>query len=117
MYRPGDLRQQAQDLLADEAWQREFADAMTTLRDNLDSWTWEEESPNQPDAVNIWAKFEAEIRLAQAAFPEQPFYVIKIDLKDYYPSIPRCLMMKVIWLKQEQSYHFKMHFQEQVICS
>jgi hypothetical protein len=32
----------------------------------------------------------AEIQLARAAFPEQPLYVIKIDLKDFYPSPTFC---------------------------
>jgi hypothetical protein len=34
----------------------------------------------------------AEMRLWQAAFPHQPFYVVKADLQDFYPSISHDLI-------------------------
>ena len=38
----------------------------------------------------------AEITLARAAFPGKPFYVTKIDLKIYYPSIPHDALLHIL---------------------
>ncbi len=38
----------------------------------------------------------AEIQLARAALPERPVYVIKIDLKDFYPSLPHDLLLTIL---------------------
>jgi hypothetical protein len=38
----------------------------------------------------------AEIQLARAAFPELPLHVVKIDLKDFYPSIPHDALLTVL---------------------
>ncbi len=38
----------------------------------------------------------AEVRLARAAFPERPLYVVKADLLDYYSSIPHDVVMTML---------------------
>jgi hypothetical protein len=38
----------------------------------------------------------AEIRLARAAFPDQPFYVIKADLRDFYPSLSHGVLLALL---------------------
>jgi hypothetical protein len=38
----------------------------------------------------------AEIELARAAFPNQPLHIVKIDLKDFYPSIPHDVLLTVL---------------------
>ncbi|HJT76534.1 MAG TPA: reverse transcriptase domain-containing protein, partial [Gemmataceae bacterium] len=38
----------------------------------------------------------AEIRLARAAFPDRPLYVVKTDLQDYYASLPHDLLLTVL---------------------
>jgi len=40
--------------------------------------------------------FHAEIQLARAAFPDQPLHVVKIDLKDFYPSLPHDVVLTVL---------------------
>jgi hypothetical protein len=40
----------------------------------------------------------AEIALARGAFPDRPLYVIKIDLKDFYGSIPHDVLLTVLHL-------------------
>jgi hypothetical protein len=32
----------------------------------------------------------------RAAFPDQPLYLVKIDLQDYYPSIPHDVLLTVL---------------------
>ncbi len=34
----------------------------------------------------------AEIRLWQAAFPDKPLYILKVDLKDFYPSLSHAML-------------------------
>ncbi len=38
----------------------------------------------------------AEIQLARAALPDRPLYVVKIDLKDFYPSLSHDLLLTVL---------------------
>jgi hypothetical protein len=38
----------------------------------------------------------AEVRLARAAFPARPLYVVKFDLQDYYASIPHDVLLAVL---------------------
>src|SRR5579859_6044620 len=38
----------------------------------------------------------AEIMLARAAFADQPLYILKVDLKDYYPSISHELIVTLL---------------------
>lgn len=38
----------------------------------------------------------AEIQLARAAYPNRPIYVIKVDLQDYYPSLPHDLLLDIL---------------------
>jgi hypothetical protein len=38
----------------------------------------------------------AEIELARAAHPDRPLYVIKVDLKDYYPTLPHDLLLSIL---------------------
>ena len=38
----------------------------------------------------------AEIQLARTAFPQTPFYVLKLDLKNFYPSLSHELLLKVL---------------------
>jgi Reverse transcriptase (RNA-dependent DNA polymerase) len=42
------------------------------------------------------ALVNAEIELAQAAFPGTPLYVVKLDLKDYYPSLSHTLLLAIL---------------------
>jgi hypothetical protein len=38
----------------------------------------------------------AEVRLWQAAYPDKPLYVLKLDLKDFYPSISHDMLLFVL---------------------
>ncbi|HEU0026391.1 MAG TPA: reverse transcriptase domain-containing protein [Ktedonobacterales bacterium] len=38
----------------------------------------------------------AEVGLGRAAFPNQPVYIIKLDLRDYYPSVPHDVVLSVL---------------------
>jgi hypothetical protein len=38
----------------------------------------------------------AEVQLARAAYPDRPLYVVKLDLQDYYPSIPHAVLLSVL---------------------
>ena len=38
----------------------------------------------------------AEVRLARAAFPDRPLYVVKADLQDYYAGIPHDVLLGVL---------------------
>jgi hypothetical protein len=38
----------------------------------------------------------AEIQLGRAAFPERPLYVLKVDLKDFYPSLSHDLLLTIL---------------------
>ncbi len=38
----------------------------------------------------------ADVRLTRAAFPDRPLYVVKTDLKDFYPSIPHDVLLTVL---------------------
>jgi hypothetical protein len=38
----------------------------------------------------------AEIQLARAAFPDRPLYVVKIDLQDFYASIPHDVLRTIL---------------------
>lgn len=38
----------------------------------------------------------SEIELARAAFPARPIFVIKLDLRNYYPSIPHDVLMTIL---------------------
>jgi hypothetical protein len=44
------------------------------------------------------AQVNAELRLAQAAYPDKPFYILKADLKDYYPTLPHTLILELLAL-------------------
>ncbi len=39
---------------------------------------------------------QAEIQLARAAFPDEPLYVLKADLADFYPSLPHALLLTLL---------------------
>ena len=52
----------------------------------------------------------AEICLARAAFPNTPLYVVKVDLKDFYPSLPHGLLLDLLrryGLTSKQQAFFK----------
>jgi hypothetical protein len=38
----------------------------------------------------------AEVQLARAAFPDRPFYVLKVDLKEFYPSLAHDLLFSIL---------------------
>ena len=38
----------------------------------------------------------AEVQLARAAYPDRPLYVVKVDLRDFYPSIPHDVVLTVL---------------------
>ncbi|GHO49100.1 reverse transcriptase domain-containing protein [Ktedonospora formicarum] len=40
----------------------------------------------------------AEIQLAQAAFPQAPLYVLKLDIKDFYPTLSHDLLLSILEL-------------------
>lgn len=42
------------------------------------------------------AFLHAEVQLARAAFPDRPLYVVKLDLQDYYPSLPHDVIVAVL---------------------
>jgi reverse transcriptase-like protein len=42
------------------------------------------------------AFLHAEIELARAAHPDRPLYVVKVDLKDYYPTLPHDLLLSIL---------------------
>ncbi len=44
----------------------------------------------------VVALVDAEIKLARAAFPDRPLYLVKLDLRDYYPSIPHDLVLTIL---------------------
>lgn len=44
----------------------------------------------------VVALVNAEIKLARAAFPDRPLYLVKLDLRDYYPSIPHDLLLTIL---------------------
>jgi hypothetical protein len=51
----------------------------------------------EPDNQTMTVQFlHAEMRLARAAFPDRPLHVVKIDLKDFYPSIPHDVLLAVL---------------------
>ncbi len=38
----------------------------------------------------------AEIQLARSAFPNTPLYIVKVDIKDFYPSLPHGLLLDLL---------------------
>jgi reverse transcriptase-like protein len=42
------------------------------------------------------AFIHAEIELARVAHPDRPLYVVKVDLKDYYPTLPHDLLLAIL---------------------
>ena len=38
----------------------------------------------------------AEVQLARAAYPDRPLYVVKVDLRDFYPSIPHDVVLSIL---------------------
>ncbi|HEU5345713.1 MAG TPA: reverse transcriptase domain-containing protein [Ktedonobacterales bacterium] len=38
----------------------------------------------------------AEVELARFAHPDRPLYVVKVDLKDYYPTLPHDLLLAIL---------------------
>jgi hypothetical protein len=38
----------------------------------------------------------AEIQLGRAAFPDRPLYVIKMDIRDFYPSLPHGVILSIL---------------------
>jgi hypothetical protein len=45
---------------------------------------------------NALLLLHAEVQLARAAFPGRPFYLLKIDLKDFYPTLPHALLLRIL---------------------
>jgi len=45
----------------------------------------------------------AEIELARAAHPDRPLFVVKVDLKDYYPTLPHDLLLSILSRLASQS--------------
>src|SRR5262249_15059742 len=44
----------------------------------------------------VVALVNAEVRLARAAFPDRPLYVVKADLRDFYASIPHDVLLTLL---------------------
>lgn len=38
----------------------------------------------------------AEVQLAKAAYPDRPLYLLKVDLRDYFPSIPHDVVLSIL---------------------
>jgi hypothetical protein len=57
----------------------------------------ESDYDQEGDRTNLTLQLlHAEIQLARAAFPELPLYVVKLDLKDFYPSIPHDVLLTAL---------------------
>ncbi|GER91317.1 hypothetical protein KDW_54790 [Dictyobacter vulcani] len=55
------------------------------------------ESRRKVDGMRSTLQFiNTEIQLARAAFPDTPLYVLKLDVKDFYPSLPHDLLIAVL---------------------
>jgi len=54
----------------------------------------EDDEMGGPELAAAW--IHAEIQLARAAFPDQPVYVIKVDFKDYYASLPHDALLAIL---------------------
>lgn len=42
------------------------------------------------------ALVHAEVQLAREAYPDRPLYVVKLDLRDFYPSIPHNVLLSIL---------------------
>jgi hypothetical protein len=93
---PADSAQTSQS----EVWEHGsvFARRAQALRELRDSWErdgygGEQYATVMPQAA---ALINAEIALGQAAFPDQPIYVVKLDVQDYYPSLSHDLLLDLL---------------------
>jgi hypothetical protein len=64
--------------------QRAAAQGQLHDLDRIDSYGEEQQSSGMHGAL---ALIRAEIELARAAFPDAPLHVLKLDLKEFYPSL------------------------------
>jgi hypothetical protein len=85
---PGpDIEQFAHNSVRDKRWEQ-----LDSLR-NFPVGGYDGETDNQTMTVQF---LHAEIQLARAAFPDQPLHVVKIDLQDFYASIPHDVLLTVL---------------------
>ncbi|GCE28983.1 hypothetical protein KDA_44670 [Dictyobacter alpinus] len=55
------------------------------------------ESRRKVDGMRYTLQFiNAEIQTARVAFPDHPFYVLKLDIKDFYPSLPHDFLIAIL---------------------
>lgn len=55
------------------------------------------EADQAVDGMRTTLQFiNAEIQLAHTAFPQAPFYVLKLDIKDFYPSLSHDLLLTIL---------------------
>ncbi len=55
------------------------------------------EAHSSIDGMKTTLQFiNAEIQLARTAFPETPLYVLKLDVKDFYPSLSHDLLLAIL---------------------
>lgn len=59
----------------------------------LDRYSGQQSTSSMETALML---VNAEIQLGRAAFPEQPLYVLKADLKDFYASISHEVLMTIL---------------------
>ncbi|MCU0496982.1 MAG: reverse transcriptase domain-containing protein [Anaerolineae bacterium] len=80
------------------------------LRD-MSHWEMYTGAQNDAGSMEKLVTFvNAEVQTMRGALPDQPLYVVKLDLKDFYPSIPHHLILvilKSIGLPQEHLTFFE----------
>lgn len=71
------------------------AQALHELRDN-----WERDGYGGDQYATLMSQavalINAEIALGRAAFPDQPIYIVKLDLQNYYPSLSHELLLDLL---------------------
>lgn len=75
--------------------------------DRFDSYSDADTMGGIDVAVNL---IHAEIELGRAVFPDHPLYIVKVDLQDYYPSLPHELILALssrLGLPDEQIEFFR----------
>jgi hypothetical protein len=83
----------------------------------IDGYGKEEKPDSLSSMEQALMQINAELRLGQAAFPGRPVYILKADLKDYYPSLPHELILEILarfGLNQQQLDFFRRFLQVKI---
>lgn len=76
---------------------KELTEALSIALSHFDEWNWSEEGCTASIVCKMpYSMIHAEIQIARTAFLDQPFYVLKTDLQDFYPSIPHDLILTTL---------------------